>query len=374
MKLIDKMQIELDNLKESHNYRKVRTFDGEYLNFSSNDYLGIAQDNELKEEFYKTYENLSLSSSSSRLITGSYSTIMELENELKKIYKKDALVFNSGFDANECVIETIFKKDTLIISDKYNHASIYSGILATESKLVRYPHLDYDFLEKILIKYKDEYENILVISETIYSMDGDCCNLDKLIDLKKIYKFKLMIDEAHSYGVYGYGMGYSLGVVHDIDYLVIPLGKAGGSIGAYLLTDLVSKEYIINKGKKFIYSTALPPVNISWNLFILRKMPELLNKEKKLRDLTSYTHKLLKNSWIKTESTTHIISIIIGDNRKTDEICSRLLEKGLLLFPIKKPTVPEGSSRIRMSLNSKLEYEDIDMAVKEIVHELNNIF
>lgn len=364
---------ELNALKSVNNFRELKKCENSLINLSSNDYLGIANDEKLLNEFYSKY-NPKLSSSSSRLIDGSYYEVMELEKELEVIYKSPAILFNSGFDANSSIIETFYNKNSLILTDRLNHASIYDGILNSEAVFMRYKHLDMENLEKLLIKYKDSYEDILVVSETVYSMDGDIADLQKLIQLKKTYNFDLMIDEAHSYGVYGYGIAKELDVVNDIDFLVIPLGKGGGSVGAYVICSQLSKDYIINKSRKFIYSTALPPVNHMWNLFILKKIPYFKEKIEKLQEIKEYTLSLLKENHIETLSSTHIVSIIIGDNSKIIKISENMKKKGFLLYGVKEPTVPKGTARFRIGLNPSLSKEDISRLVKELKYEIDTVF
>ncbi|MGL4653993.1 aminotransferase class I/II-fold pyridoxal phosphate-dependent enzyme [Cetobacterium sp.] len=366
---------ELLKLKKEENYRTLKLNERKGINFSSNDYLGLNEDKELRVEFFEKFQGVDLlfSSSSSRLLTGSYPIIMNLEKELEIIYNKKALLFNSGYDANTCLIETLFSKNSLIISDRYNHSSIYSGIKASEAKLLRYRHLDYTQLENFLKKYSSEYEDILVVSEAVYSMDGDRADIKKIVELKKKYKFKLLIDEAHSFGVSGYGECYETGVLDAIDYLVIPLGKAGASIGAYVLTDELSKEYLINKGKKFIYTTALPPINVAWNFFILKKMQEFESRRENLVKLSIYTKKLLSEYRIQTISTTNIISVVVGENRKVNIISENLREKGYLVYPIKEPTVPKGTARLRISLTAYHSKEIIYKFVKELKNEIDSI-
>ncbi len=363
---------ELNALKSACNFRQLKNCDETLINLSSNDYLGLANDKELLNEFYSKYAQ-KLSSSSSRLIDGSYHEVMELERELEIIYENPAILFNSGFDANSSVIETFYNKKSLILSDRLNHASIYDGILNSEAIFMRYKHLDMKNLENLLIKYRDIYDDILVVSETVYSMDGDIVDLKELVNLKKKYNFDLMIDEAHSYGVYGYGIAKELNVVKDIDFLIIPLGKGGGSIGAYVICSQLVKDYIINKSRKFIYSTALPPVNHMWNLFLLKKMLHFKNKIEKLQEIKEYTHKLLKENHIDTVSSTHIISIIIGNNSKVIEISENMKKKGFLLYGVKEPTVPKGTARFRIGLNPQLSKEDILRFVKELKYEINTI-
>lgn len=366
------LQEELNSLKETNNFRVLKECNSSLINFSSNDYLGLANDKELLNEFYSNY-HCKLSSSSSRLIDGSYPEVMELERELEKIYNRAGIVFNSGFDANSSIIETFYNKDTLIISDRLNHASIYDGIVNSGAKLLRYKHLDMENLENLLIKYRDKYEDILVVTETVYSMDGDVADIKKLVELKRKYNFNLMVDEAHSYGVNGYGIAYENNLVQDIDFLVIPLGKGGGSIGSYLLCSQLCKDYIINKNRKFIFTTALPPVNNCWNLFILKKMPEFLEKRERLQELIRYFLSLLKENSIETSSTTHIVSIIIGDNRKIIKIAENLKNKGFLVYGVKEPTVPKGSARFRIGLNPNFSKEDLERFVKELKYEIDSI-
>ncbi|MBC2855867.1 MAG: aminotransferase class I/II-fold pyridoxal phosphate-dependent enzyme [Cetobacterium sp.] len=369
--ILERIKTELEQIKNNHNLRKLKSYPENLINLSSNDYLNLANDLDLRTEFYETYKNLSLSSSSSRLITGTFPLVLELENKLKEIYKKEALILNSGFEANCCIIETFCNKSTLIISDKLNHASIHDGIINSGAELIRYKHLDLEHLESILIKYTNQFDEILVISETVYSMDGDMVDLKKLVDLKKKYNFILMLDEAHSYAVYGYGLAYEFDLINYIDFLVIPLGKGGGSMGSYVLCDSIYKDYIINRGRKFIYTTALPPINIAWNLFLLDKIGQFSESREHLYELTKYAMDSINELNLKTISTTHIISIIIGNNQKIEILCQNLIAKGFLVYGVKEPTVPKGTARIRIGLNPSITKEQLNLFFKELKNELD---
>ncbi len=366
---------ELEIKKQEKNFRILKNYSGTMINLSSNDYLFLAHDEKLKNDFIQNYsDKFSFSSSSSRLITGNYSVVAELEKRAEEIYKKPVLVMNSGFSANKTIIETFCNKNTLILTDRLNHASIYAGIVSSSSKFVRYKHLDMAHLENLLEKYKNEYEDILIISESVYSMDGDTADLQELVRIKKKFGAFLMIDEAHSFGVYGYGIAYNKNLVQDIDFLCIPLGKGGGSVGAYIVCEQDFKDYIINFGKEFIYSTALPPVNNLWNLYILNYMDSFSERIKKLEDLKNYTLKLMKEMKIYTVSDSHIISLITGSNEKTDIITEKLRKKGWLVCGIKSPTVPKGLERIRISLYSGLSKNTIKKFLEDFKNEWNNIF
>jgi 8-amino-7-oxononanoate synthase len=359
------MQKTLQKLEAQNNLRKLIIKNPEQVNFSSNDYLGCANDPELRKEFFQTNQSI-FSASSSRLIAGSYSEVMELEKEIEKIYGKSGLVFNSGFTANSAIIKTFYDKKSLIITDRLNHASIYDGIINSGAKFFRYNHLDLKHLEKILVKNIDRYDDILVVSETIYSMDGDICDLSGLVRLKKKYHFDLMLDEAHSYVVHGYGLAHQLNVIDDIDFLTIPLGKGGGSMGAYVITSQLAKDFIINKCPEFIYSTATAPINNAWNLFILKKMASFTDKRQKLQELTKYFLSILNEYEIQTTSSSHIISIVIEGNLKAIQLAKHLQQKRFNVHAIKEPTVPKNTARIRISLHSNLQKSDLLRFVQEL--------
>lgn len=369
---IEDIRKELNKLKTLNNFRKLATPDENLINLSSNDYLGLGENKKLKEKFFRRFSP-KLAASSSRLITGSSKEVMELEKKAQEIYGNPCIMFNSGFDANSSIIETFFNKHSLIITDRLNHASIYDGIVNSQAKFLRYKHLDFKNLEDLLEKYSSEYDDILVVTETVYSMDGDIADIERIVKMKKRYNFQLMVDEAHSYGVFGYGIAHNLGIVKDIDFLVIPLGKGGASVGAMVICDQLHKDFIINKSRKFIFSTALPPINHQWNLFILENMNNFDKERVELEMLKNYTLRLLKENGIETSSTTQIISIIVGDNKKLATISQNLKEKGFLLYGVKEPTVPKGTARFRMGLNPDIKKTDIERFVKELKNELDTL-
>lgn len=366
---------EINELKQDFRLRTIKTNNNELLNFSSNDYLGILKDEKIFEEFYSNlnFEEYKLSSASSRLIDGSYSIVMSLENEVERIYKKPCLVYNSGFDANSSLIETFFNKESLIITDRLNHASIYDGCINSGAKILRYNHLDTVALERLLEKYSNEYKDILVVTESVYSMDGDIADIEAIVKLKERYSFQLMLDEAHSYGVYGYGIAYNKNLVKDIDFLVIPLGKGGASIGAYVICDELYKQYLINKSRKFIYSTALPPINNLWNLYILKNMLKFSKKIENMEKLVKFSLNELKKLEIETSSNSHIISIIIGENNATTKLSEVLKQKGYLAYSIKEPTVPKNTARLRISLTANMDEAELKTFFLTLKEEISKV-
>lgn len=340
-----------------------------YLNLSSNDYLGLASDNSLLGEFSeKIYsENLilkySMTSSSSRLLTGNHELYSKIENYLSNIYKREsALFFNSGYHANIGLIPAIAQKGDLIISDKLNHASIIDGIRLSRADYKRYNHLDYRHLEDLLSHNRDNYTNLFIISESVFSMDGDRADLKKLVELKKKYNALLILDEAHAVGVFGnngLGITEEENVIDHIDIIVGTFGKALASVGAYAIMDNVIKDYLINTMRPLIFSTALPAINLCWTFFVLKKIHEYSNKRADLNQTSKYLRNALLENGFETRGSSQIVPVIIGDNNQTVMLANKLKESGLWVMPIRPPSVPENTSRLRISLSSLVNIDDM---------------
>ncbi len=362
---------QLETLKQNSNFRTIKNIEkkvGKYifidgkklLNLSSNDYLNVSTNKELTTEFvekYKNSEEFLFSSASARLLTGTSNCYKKLENNLSKLFNKEAaLIFNTGYQCNQGVVSGLFSKGDVIFSDKLNHASVVSGMKLSSAEHFRYKHLDYENLEFQLKKYRNNYKNAVIISETVFSMDGDIADVEKLIELKKKYNCLLMLDEAHAFCVFGDNLtGVACDFSRDIDIITITLGKALGSMGAVCLANKTIIEYLTNKAASFIFSTAIPSVNIMWSNFLLEEKFDFLIKQKdKLTELYKKIHKIYP-----TVSSSHIIPMIIGDSKKTSTTASILQNKGFYVLPINPPTVPAGTSRLRLSLTSDIEYDEI---------------
>lgn len=348
---------------ESKSDGKIVVDGVEYLNFASNDYLGISTKTELILEFLNEYGNhLPLfSSASARLLTGSSLEYKELEKTVANIFDKEAaLIFNTGYQANLGVISSLIEKGDVIFSDKLNHASIIDGMQLSRGDFFRYKHLDYSHLEKILQTKRGEYKRALIVSESVFSMDGDIANIKKLTELKNKYNCLLMIDEAHAFCAYGNRLsGVSEG--NDIDIITATLGKAVGSFGAFCVSNKKIISYLVNKARSFIFSTSIPPINIAWSNWLLNnKVDYLETQKKKLEHLTKAVHASLKLRGFSTPSNTHIIPLIIGDNEKTIQVSERLRSMGYYIPAIRPPTVPEGTSRLRVSLTADSKLEDFE--------------
>ena len=369
---------ELEKLKQTSQFRTIKNIkeksskyiivdDKKMLNLSSNDYLNLSCDSNLINEFvekYKKHPEFIFSSASARLLTGNSKTYFDLENKIANLFNKEkALLFNTGYQCNQGVVSSLFSKSDCIISDKLNHASIISGLKLSNADHFRYKHLDYDNLESILKTKRKDYKNAIIISESVFSMDGDVADIEKLIELKKKYDCMLMIDEAHAFGVFGDNLtGVSYNLSKDIDIITITLGKALASQGALCISNSIVIDYLINKASSFIFSTAIPSVNVLWTNFLLNeKFDLLIQKKEKLNSLFNKVHKVYP-----TVSSSQIIPVIIGEAQKAKEKALELQNFGYYVLPINPPTVPIGTSRLRLSLCADMEYSEIDNLLKRV--------
>lgn len=325
------------------------------LNLSSNNYLNFADNKLYTEEFLNDGgDQYSYGSASARLLTGTLPVYKELETLLCDMYGKDAaLLFNSGYHANVGVNSSLAVRGDVIFSDKLNHASIIDGMRLSEAKFFRYPHNNMEALEKLLQRERSNFNNAVIVSESVFSMYGDITDLKKLVELKKKYNCILVLDEAHAFGVFGrngLGVAETAGVINDVDLIVGTFGKAVGSMGAFVVGRRVLIDYLINSARSFIFSTALPPVNIAFSKWILEnKLGASFEKRERMLSLGK-----------KLGSQSHIVPVIIGENDKTVELCEILFQNGYFTLPIRPPTVPVGTSRLRLSLTTDITEQDME--------------
>jgi len=369
-RIIEELEIlkEKEQLREIPNigakYDGIIVIDGKkYKNFASNDYLGISTKLSLRDEFLKQNNSL-LSSASARLLTGSSVEYKNLENTISKLFNKEkTLIFNTGYQANLGVISALTGKGDVVFSDKLNHASIIDGMRLSDGEFFRYPHLDYLTLENLLKKKRNSYKRALIVSESVFSMDGDVADIDKLIELKNKYNCMLMIDEAHAFCSIGKSLS---GVTNnaDVDIITATFGKAVGSFGAFCTANKEIIEYLINKARSFIFSTSIPPINIAWSDWLLNEKINYIKEQKqKLQNIIKSAHEILNNRNIQTPSSTHIIPIITGSNDNTVRISEKLRAEGFYIPAIRPPTVKNGSARLRISLTSDSDINDFEKII-----------
>ena len=362
---------EIDLLKESGNYRDFPEMaTSGTIDLSSNDYLGLAQDEKLKEEFLaKTdVKKLDFSASSSRLLSGNSNEYNTLEQLIASQYQREAcLVFNSGYHANIGILPAMAKKGDLIVADKLVHASIIDGLQLSKADFIRYNHLDYEQLASILEKKATDYQQVFIVSESIFSMDGDKADLQKLVDIKNRYTAFLYIDEAHAVGAVGKnGLGCveASGLIPEVDFIVGTFGKALASVGAFVVCDQVFKDYLVNKARTLIFTTALPPINLAWTSFVMNRLPDFGDRREALATLSAGFSQLLQ-----VNSKSHIVPYLVGENHEAIMCSKKLKKEGFNVLPIRYPTVPKGTARLRFSLNSNLTIEQL----KPIINVLTEL-
>lgn len=372
--MLKKFQKELIHLKETDCERKLKSFkrmgpyifeeNKRFLNLSSNDYLGIAENKEISDRFYQ-FADFSLGGTSSRLLTGGSYVFSKLECLLASLFGKDkSLIFNSGYHANVGIMSTLLTKKDVVFCDKLNHASILDGIKLSEAKMHRYKHLDYEHLEELLQKHRNEYENAIIISESLFSMDGDIADINRLIELKRKYNALLIIDEAHSFGIFGekgLGIAENQNCISDIDLIIATFGKAIGSIGAFCTGNETIINYLVNKSRPLIFSTALPEINMAFSYFVLTEIiPNTMQQRKQLLTNAKNLREKLTELGLETMGESHIIPVILGSNKRAVNCSEFLIDNGYYLLPIRHPTVAPGSARVRISLRADLDYEEIN--------------
>lgn len=346
----------------------ISTEDESFIDFSSNDYLGLSKHPTVIKASQRAIEHSGTGSTASRLINGTYEDLQTLENELALFTQRPAsLVFNSGFQANSSLFKALTTRHSVILLDKLAHNSLLNGAFSSRAKTVRFAHNDINDLERLLEKYSGNSDRIWVGTESIFSMDGDRAPLSAMNELAKSYGAFTYIDEAHSIGLYGKNGGGLALNVPDVDILLGTFGKAFGSFGSFVACSQPMREYLINFCEGLIYTTALPPSVIAATRASLTLMPKLAYRRKSLHNNVGYMQKKLAESGFQTKSDdSQIIPIEIGDETATMALASCLRKNGMLATAIRPPTVPVNTCRIRITLSSEHSQKQLDTFLKTL--------
>ncbi len=371
----------LEKRKQEHQFRTLKPLENqggahiikndgvEYINFSSNDYLGLSAHPELIKRSNDFAVKFGVGSGASRLVTGNFNLHTELEEKLARIFQSEAaILFNSGFQANTSILPALADRNSLILADKKIHNSLIQGALLSRATFKRFEHNNYDHLEELLKSAgSDRYNRIWIVSETVFSMDGDRNDIDRLIELSEKYNALLYSDDAHAVGVLGErGLGLNYGK-EGIDISLGTFGKAFGSFGAFALCSKEMKDYLINFAGGFIYSTSLPPNVIGAIDAALDLIPEMDQERTELMNNVEYVRtEIQKLGFDTSASDSQIIPVIIGDGQETVELSNQLKEKGLWVSSIRPPTVEKDASRLRITLSVKHTKEHLDKLLKEL--------
>ena len=348
---------------------KVLLEDGRtILNFSSNDYLNLAQDSRIKRRAQDAIERWGCGATASRLMCGTLALHEDLEAALARLVGGEAaLVFSSGFGMNIGILFAIAGRDDIIFADRLSHASLIDGARLSGATLKRYAHNDIQSLEGLLQSTPCRGHRFIVC-ESVFSMDGDIAPLAGLRRLATQYEASLLVDEAHAIGIWGNGGGLCRELGHLATELTVgTLGKAFGSHGGFVVGSRDTREYLVNCARSFIYSTALPPASVAAALGAIEHIERDPAIGKRLIELARGFHRsLLAEGLQLPEFCSQILPILVGDNRRALEWATRLRERGMLVTAVRPSTVPEGTARLRLSVTLAHTPEDLAWAAAEI--------
>ena len=373
------LQTELKNLRDKGLYRSLRRVEGdqgsmlfiddrEVINFSSNNYLGLANHPALRAAAKEAIDRYGCGSGASRLISGNMTLHEELEDKIAELKGTEgALVFNSGFQANTGVIPVLVGKGDVILSDALNHASIIDGCRLSRSEVVVYGHCNMDQLE-LALKQAPVRGRKLIVTESLFSMDGDEAPLTDIVSLAEKYGATVMVDEAHATGVYepnGAGLVAKLGLGDRILIQMGTLGKALGGFGAYIAGTRSLRELLINRCRSFIFTTSLPPAVMAISIAALDLVKKEPQRRQELRENSEQLRAGLKAlGFILGDSRSQILPLMVGDATRCMQLSELLLENGVFAQGIRPPTVPVDTSRLRITLMATHTPEQINQALQ----------
>ncbi len=369
----------IDKLKEEGVYRTLPINYGacdnviqlnhkQVINLSSNNYLGLANHPRLKQAAIEAINKYGVGAGSVRTIVGNQDILEDLENLLAEFKQEEAVTcFQSGLNCNIGTIQAITDKGDLIISDELNHASIIDGVRLSKADKAVYKHGDMDDLERVIKEKRDDYLNVLIITDGVFSMDGDLANLPEIVKLAKKYNCLTYVDDAHGSGVLGKsgrGTVDHYGLHGEVDFIVGTLSKAIGVVGGYVASKKVVKEWLLHRARPILFSTALTPASVASIIEAVKILMETEEYTKKLWDNALYFKKgLLELGFDIGHSQTPITPIMIGSEAKTMEFSKELLNENVFVSGIVFPTVPKGTGRCRAMISASHSKEDLDFAL-----------
>jgi 8-amino-7-oxononanoate synthase len=353
------------------------------INASGNDYLGLSQHPKLKQASHQAIEQWGVGAGASRLVVGSSQLHQALEAKLCEFKKAEAaLLFNSGYQANVTLLQALCGKDDLILADKLNHASLVDGCLLSGAQWSRYQHANLSHLESKLKKAKSTLKgNLWIVTDSLFSMDGDTLDLKALVELASQYGAYTYIDEAHATGLFGKthsGLAEHYGVTNQLTVQMGTFSKALGGAGGYAVASKALIEWVINKGRGFVYSTALPPAVVASNLASLTLLQtncsptqQLWHNVQQFKQCLAQYPKLAP--YLTANSASQIIPFITKDNAKTLQASQRLQELGCWVSAIRPPTVPPNTARLRVSISASHSHEQLQQLARALNTVLSDL-
>lgn len=376
------LEKKLQELKNDGVYRKLPVNTGpcdavinlngkEVINLSSNNYLGLANHPRVKKATIEAIEKYGVGAGAVRTIVGNMDIHEKLDEVLAKFKREEAvMVFQSGFMCNIGTIQAITDKGDLIISDELNHASIIDGVKLSKADKAVYRHSDMEHLEEILKEKRSSYQIVLIITDGVFSMDGDIAKLPEIVNLAEKYQALTYVDDAHGSGVLGEngrGTVDHFNLHGKVDFSIGTLSKAIGVVGGYVAGKKVMQEWLSHRGRPILFSTSLPPASAAAIIESVTMLMESSDFTNKLWDNARYfKEKLAKLGFDIGKSETPITPIIVGDEAKTMQFSKALLENGVFVSGIVFPTVKKGTGRLRCMISASHTFEQLDTAVNII--------
>lgn len=362
----NRLEGELKSIREKNLFREVQPYSECRLNLCSNDYFQLRHDPRVIAGAKEACEIYGTGSGASPLLSGFLPCHQSLLDQLKKWKKKSSgMLFNAGFLANQALLKHLPGKNDLVLADKLIHHSMAQALTQGVARFKRYHHLDLAHLEELLSANHKDYETVFVVTESVFSMDGDYPDLKKLVELKKHYSFILILDEAHGTGVFGEtgaGLAEEMQVQDQVDIIIGTLGKSLASMGAYVLSDTSTViDFLINRAGEFIYSTFLSPPQVGSAEAAVLVLQSSQDSRKYLQKVSaSFRRKLGLAEQELMIPSSPIVPVLIGDPVKTLELRNSLLQKGIMVGAVRPPTVPPHTSRLRVSLHTDVTQEALD--------------
>ncbi len=373
MKFPIHLTTKLEIRKQNNAVRKL-SLPNNLIDFSSNDYIGLSKNKTIFEQTHQYLidtNSINNGATGSRLISGNHKVYLDAENYIANFHQSEtAIIFNSGYDANVGFFSSVPQKGDLILYDELCHASIRDGIQLSNAKAYKFKHNDFENLEKLIERFQTEFAEIYIVTETVFSMDGDCPNMEELVAVSNKYNCYLVVDEAHALGVFGEnakGLVQMLGFQDQVFARIMTFGKGLGCHGAAIVGSQELKEYLVNFARSFIYTTGLSPHSVATILVAYKHLESEKKTIEKLRENIIHFNQEknllgLKPMFVRSKSA--IQSAIISGNQKVKSIASQLQEKGFDVKAILSPTVPEGQERLRFCLHSFNTKEEISEVLR----------
>ena len=371
MKLPENLRQKLESRKQNNSLRQLPSFNN-LVDFSSNDYIGFSKSETIfKHAHHYLIENevIQNGATGSRLISGNHFLYQNAETFIAQFHEAEsALIFNSGYDANLGFFSAVPQRNDVILYDELSHASIRDGILMSNAKSYKFNHNDFEDLEHLILKFPNT--NVYIVTETVFSMDGDCPNLEELVLLSEKYNCYLVVDEAHTLGVFGEkgeGLAQYLQLHSRIFARIMTFGKGLGCHGAVVLGSPELREYLINFARSFIYTTGLSPHSVATILVAYQQLEIEKETIEKLRQNIIFFNQQknllgLKPMFVRSKSA--IQSAIVPGNENVKKLAQQLQDKGFDVKPILSPTVPEGQERLRFCIHSYNSEEEISQILE----------